>query len=125
MAARVTAVEVKAIMDNCTVLDATVNVFIAAGTLLIDKVFVNDTTSGDDTLKELERWFVAHMIASTLSRTTSEEKLGEAAVKYTGKWGMKLESTPYGQMVLTLDSTGKMANVGKMAASIYAVKNFT
>jgi len=122
--ARVTATEVKAIMDNCTVLDAVVTTFIAAGTEVITEVFENDTEITTALLKEIERWFVAHMLASTLSRTTSEEKVGDASLKYTGKWGKNLESTPYGQVVLTLDVSGRMANVGKMKASIYAVKQF-
>lgn len=124
MAARVTAVEVKAIMTGVTATDPVINSFISAGTLLVDAVFADDTTLGVDILKEIERWFVAHMIASTIHRTTSEEKLGDASVKYTGQWGKKLESTPYGQMVLLLDTTGLIANVGKAAATIYAVKSF-
>jgi hypothetical protein len=126
MAARVTATEVKEIMDNCTATDITVDAFITAGTLLIDNVFAEDTSIGDDLLKEIERWFVAHMLASTISRQTSREKLGDADFTYTGKWGENLKSTSYGQMVLTLDFTGKMsANTGKQEASTYAIKSFT
>jgi hypothetical protein len=122
--ARVTATEVKEIMDNCQVGDSIVEVFIDSGTLLIDKVYENDTVLGDDLLKSIELFFIAHMIASTLHRTTSEEKLGDAAVKYTGQWGKNLESTPYGQMVLQLDYTGQIASVGKMEARIIAIKSF-
>ena len=123
MAARVTEAEVKLIMDACTTDSASMQAFIDSGTLVINSIFGADDDS--DLTKEIERWFVAHMIASTVFRTTSDEKVGDAAVTYTGKWGMNLDSTPYGQMVKTLDSTGKMANIGKMAASIYAVKSFT
>jgi hypothetical protein len=122
--ARVTAGEVKQIMDDCTTTDLVVDSFIVAGTEVVTKVFENDVEITTVLLKEIERWFVAHLLASTLSRMTSEEKLGDAFVKYTGKWGSKLESTPYGQTVLTLDITGRMANMGKMRASIYAVKQF-
>jgi uncharacterized protein (DUF1697 family) len=111
---------VLAIMDNCPLTD--VDTFINAGTLVIDSVFGASNT--DDLTKEIERWFVAHMVASTVYRTTSNEKIGDAAVTYTGRWGMNLDSTPYGQMVKVLDVTGEMANIGKMAASIYAVKSF-
>jgi hypothetical protein len=117
MAARVTSAEVLAIMDNCPLTD--VDTFIAAGTLVIDSVF--GATNTDDLTKEIERWFVAHMVASTVYRTTADEKVGDAAVTYTGKWGMNLDSTPYGQWVKTLDVTGAMGNIGKMKASIYAV----
>ena len=73
MAARVTATEVKIIMDSSTVSDAIINAFIASGTLIIDEVFAGETVLGADTLKEIERWFVAHMVASTVDRQTSEE----------------------------------------------------
>ena len=60
----------------------------------------------------------------TSIRTTSDEKIGDVSVKYTGKWGELLKSTPYGQMALALDITGKLARAGKTGASIYAVKSF-
>lgn len=123
MAARVTATEVKAVMDNCTLLDATVDIFIAAASEVVTQVLAG-TTLGTVLLKEIERYFTAHMIASTLHRTTSEEKLGDASVKYTGKWDKKLESTPYGQIVLILDTSGKMASTGLREASIYVIESF-
>ena len=122
--ARVTSAEVKLIMDGCTTDSATINAFITSASLLIDRVYVNDTSMTDALLKEIERWMAAHMIASTVFRTTSDEKVGDASVKYTGQWGKKLESTSYGQMVLMLDTTGLMANAGKMAATIYAIESF-
>lgn len=123
--ALVTATEVKEIMDNCTVLDAVVETFIVGADAVVTKVFYEDTEIGTTLLKEIERWFTAHMLASTLSRTTSDEKLGDAQVKYTGKWGENLSSTPYGQMVMQLDVTGKMASyAGKSAASITAITSF-
>jgi hypothetical protein len=120
--ARVTATEVKDILDNCTKEDTTIDVFIIGASELITKVFAEDVEIGETLLKELERWFAAHMIASTIHRTTSDEKLGDASVKYTGQWGKNLDSTPYGQMVKQLDVTGKMeAYLGKSVASIFAV----
>ncbi len=121
--ARVTIAEVKAIMDNCTVADATITAMIGAATELITETFEEDTTLTTTQKKEIERWLVAHMLASTLHRTTSEEKVGDASVKYTGKFGMRLESTPYGQMVLMLDVTGKLQNSGRRGASIYSVES--
>lgn len=125
MAILVTAIEVKAILQNSSISDPTVDVFIADADLLLKKVFADDTVLGIDLLKSIERWFTAHMLASTLIRSTSEEKLGEASVKYTGKWDKNLESTPYGQMVLQLDYTGKMAAmVGRRGANITAIQSF-
>lgn len=122
--ARVTADEVKAIMDNCTVEDSVVDVFIGAATALIDKVFSGDTTLGDTLLKEIERYYTAHMMATTVCRTASDEKVGDASVKYTGKWDLGLDASSYGQIVKQLDCTGKMANLSKKAASIFAVTSF-
>jgi hypothetical protein len=121
--ARVTASEVKAIMNNCTATDSTVGTFILASNKLITEVF-EDSTLGADMLKELERYLTAHIITSTIDRMTSEEKLGDASVKYTGKWGDKLSSTSYGQMVLLLDTEGLLARLGKMSATITAVESF-
>ena len=118
---RVNSAEVKEIMDNCTTPDATVEAMITAANQIVNNVF-GTTTHTDELLIEIEKWLSAHMVASTVFRMASDEKVGDASVKYTGQWGKRLESTPYGQMVLLLDTSGKMANTGKMAASIYAVK---
>jgi hypothetical protein len=121
-----TASEVRLIMNvtTATLSDAQIAPFIVAGDEIVAQVFEDDTELTATLLAEIKKWMVAHMIASTIYRTTSDEKLGDASVKYTGKWGMRLESTPYGQMVLVLDMTGRMANAGKMRASIFAVKGF-
>jgi hypothetical protein len=124
MSIRVTSAEVKEIMDNCTTSDIIVNTFITAASAVIDKVFSGNTSMSAVMLKEVERWLTAHMLASTLSRTTSEEKLGDAQLTYTGKWGEGLKSTSYGQMVLVLDVSGLMAKTGLKGASMYAIPNF-
>jgi hypothetical protein len=124
MANRVTYSDVKAIMDNCTTADATVTIFITSANTIVNKVFVDSTSMSVAELAQIEKWLAAHLIASTVFRTTSEETVGDATAKFTGQWGKKLEATPYGQMVLVLDSTGLMANAGKNAATIYAVKGF-
>ncbi len=122
--ARVTAAEVKEIMDHCTVTDVIVDTFIDAANDLVTRVFSGDETTTTTTLKEIERFFAAHLIACTISRTTSDEKIGDASLKYTGQWGKNLDSTPYGQIVKQLDTTGKMGNIGKQALRIYAIKSF-
>lgn len=120
--ARVTEAEVKLIMDGCTTASATVDAMINAAEEMITKIFEGASNVTDAQLKEIERWFVAHMLSTTIHRTTSEEKVGDASAKYTGRWGTNLESTPYGQMVLTLDITGRMANIGKRAATIISIE---
>jgi hypothetical protein len=122
----ITASDVRLIMNvSITKLpDATVSPFLTAAEDLVDTIFASGEVVSDTLMEEIKKWLTAHMIASTIYKFTSEEKLGDASVKYTGKWGSKLESTPYGQMVLILDTTGKMANMGKMSAGIFAVPEF-
>ncbi len=124
---RVTAEEVKEIMDNCPLSDTIVETYIDIASAYINKVFdlePDDDSSGTftDGYEELERWLTAHMIATTRFRQVSQETIETATVKYTGYWSKGLESTSYGQMVLMLDTEGKIAGAGKRAASIYAVK---
>ncbi len=125
--ARTTATEVRQIMDNLTtdaMSDTDVDSYILGANALVTKILGDDTSIGAVLLEDIERWFTAHMIACTRHRTTTEEKLGDATVKYTGAFKEKLSSTPYGQMVMQLDITGKMANIGKKRAGIFAVKSF-
>ncbi len=125
MAIRTTSAEVLQIMDNCTVSTTIIDSFITAASALIDKIFEYDIDDMPSALlEEMERWLTAHMIASSLQRTTDTERLGDAEVKYTGKWGENLGSTPYGQMVMTLDYSGRMKNLGKGRAGIHAVPQF-
>jgi hypothetical protein len=119
-----TATEVRLIMKKTVtqLSDAQAAPFIAAAENLITSIITKSIS--DDLLADLEVWLSAHMIASTILRMTSEEALGDASVKYAGKWGEGLKSTPYGQMVLILDTTGLLAAAEKRKASIYAVPNF-
>jgi hypothetical protein len=121
----VTATEVKAIMDNCTVADTVVDTCIIAADEVINNVFEDDIEITATLLKEIERWFTAHMIASVFDRPVSKERVGEVDVWYANVWKENLASTPYGQMVKQLDVSGKMANaLGGIRAGVYAVKSF-
>ncbi len=123
--ALVTATEVKAIMDNCTVADAVVNTCIVAADEVINTVFEDDTEITATLLKEIERWFTAHMVATVFDRPASKERVGDVDMWYANVWKENLASTPYGQMVKQLDLSGKMANaIGGIRAGMYAVKSF-
>lgn len=126
MAARVTAAEVKEILDNSTLTDPIINAFIAAATLLVDNVLSTDTTLDADLLKEIERWLTAHMITVTPvgDRIVTEAGAGGASVKFAGTYGESLHASPYGQMVLTLDSTGKFAALNSKRARLIAIQSF-
>lgn len=120
----VTSDEVLEIMNGCTLTGDQIDPYIVVAHTYVDLVFANDSTTTAATKKEIERWYAAHLIASIRDRITTEEKVGEAAIKYAGKFGEGLSSTPYGQMVLQLDTTGKIALSGKKGASIHAVTSF-
>ena len=122
MAARVTATEVKAILDTSELTDATVDSFILGANALVNSVFgETDVTA---LTKEIERWLTAHLIATTVERMAEREGAGGASITYTGKYGQNLSSSPYGQMVLTLDTSNQMAGLGKQNASVFAVPSF-
>ena len=121
MAARVTATEVRVIIETA-LLDAAIEAYIAVANPMV----TNTVTCGlsASILKEIERWLTAHLIAITKDRTTTEEKLGEASVKYSGRFGEGLKSTSYGQTVLMLDTCGSFAKLGKKDVKIIAVTSF-
>ena len=121
---RVTADDVLAIMDNCNLDSDVIDVYILAANRFVTSVYTDDTITSEELKREIERWFTAHMITSTRFRMASKEKIGDAEITYTGKWETGLSSTPYGQMVMQLDTTGKIARTGKSSATILAVKSF-
>jgi hypothetical protein len=127
VAALVTADEVREIIDDTTIPTALIDICILGANGLTDVVFSGDTEVGTVLLKEIQRWLVAHMVASTPNyRTTAKEKVGDAEVTYTGKWDVNLLSTTYGQMAIQLDITGKLQKYssGKIGATLRAVKSF-
>lgn len=76
----------------------------------------------DETLKDIETWLTAHVIAIGKERQTREERVGDVWVKYNENKSQFLQSTTYGQMVLFLDTSGKFQSASKMRASIEAIK---
>ena len=118
---RVTESEVLAIMDSELAESVVAAYIISANTFTTN--IVGDTTLPDDVLKEIERWLTAHMIASSKDKETKEEGAGGAYLKYAGFWGVGLQGTKYGQMVLSLDTSGKFAalDLKKMQARIRTV----
>lgn len=125
MAARVTAAEVKEILDNCLLTDAVINAFIAGATELVTQALGSSTLS-TALLKEIERWLAAHMISVTPlgDRITTEEGAGGAYERYAGTFGEGLHSSTYGQTVLSLDTTGAMASLSARKARMIAIQSF-
>lgn len=126
MALRVTNEDVLNIMDvTASETDKVkIDTMITTANLIINKVFENDTIMSEELLTECEKYLAAHIAALTIFRSTSQEKIGDVTLIFTGKWGDKLNSTPYGQMLLTMDISGKLAATGKEAIEMYAIPNF-
>jgi hypothetical protein len=121
MAVRVTAKEVKQILDDSALAESVINTFITSANTLVNQALGTGTT---DILKEVERWLTAHMIASTRERQAKKEEAGGAKIEYTGVYMAGLHSTSYGQMVLTMDLSGKLASLMGKAVKIYAIPSF-
>jgi hypothetical protein len=122
MAVRVTEAEVKVILDDTSLSDAIVLAYITSANIMVNAVLGTGPT---DILKEIERWLAAHMIACTRERTAKKEGASGAFIEYTGEYGKNLSSTPYGQMVLSLDTTGAMAELAMQAVIFKAIESFT
>lgn len=120
MANRTTAELVKEVMDS-TLSNIIVESYIdVANTVITDTLGTKGLT--DVKLEHIERWYTAHMISVARERAAISETIGDASIKYAGYYKMGLEASPYGQMVLQLDTTGTLAALGKRAVKILAIE---
>lgn len=120
--ARVIPDEIKLILSDTELTDPALTAFITSASNLVDEMLVGYLS--DTMLTEVEKWLAAHMITSTVERMATREGAGGAEIFYTGTYGQNLTSTPYGQMVLSLDPTGRMATLGGKSAKLIAIPNF-
>lgn len=118
--ATVTTTQLKQIIDTALE-DSDLTAHINIANNLVTQVIGSSSGLDSDTLENIELYLAAHIIAIGKERQALHEKVGPSSVIYQGKFGEGLKSTTYGQMVLTLDSTGKLANVGKQRAKIRAI----
>ena len=121
--ARTTAAEVKQIIAT-TLADSIVDAYISGATELVTNTIGTDTTLSDTLKAEIERWLTAHMMATTQVRQLKSGAAGSAKAVYQGETGKNLDASHYGQMVKTLDTTGKFAALGGKTASMQAVESF-
>jgi len=126
MANRVDPNEVKEILDT-DLTDAAIEAFITAANLTVTK-YLEDEDLSDAQLKEIERWYTAHLIACTRQREVQKENVGQASVTYGGRTDLGLDATMYGQQVKLLDTSGILSNieknVGLKAVVVHAVTSF-
>lgn len=105
---RVTPAEVLVIMDNVTLDEAIVNSYIIGANAMVTDIF-GTSSLVETTLKEIERWVSAHLIAVTRERMAKKEGAGGAFIEYAGSFGEGLQSTTFGQTAIALDYTGTLA----------------
>jgi hypothetical protein len=112
--ARTSGAEVKQIFET-DLTNTEVEYFLTAANLLVDQ-YVSISASfaalGSSLLTEIERYLCAH-IASSWDQRLTEQSFGDSKVKFQVVLGEGLKSTQYGQMVLILDTSGTLVNVGK------------
>lgn len=119
MANRVTTAEVNDIMpdmDSSTDVDA----FITAANLFVT-ANVTCAAATAAILKEIERWYAAHLIAVGYKEARlSQEKIGDGEDRFQGKTDMGIRSTLYGQQAIDLDPCGALKRIadGKRTASM-------
>lgn len=115
--ARVSPADVKEIIET-DLADTALHVFINTAHNLVQDALVS-TSAGlsNARLTDIELWLSAHYLAVGMERQVQSERVGdEWQATYEGKTDMGLNSTRYGQMALGLDTSGKLATLGKQRA---------
>jgi hypothetical protein len=123
--ARTNIADVKTIIST-SLEDNQITSFITDSNLIVTSKFTG-VTIDDDLLEAIEKWLTAHLIAMSQKRQLSDQKVDTVSMKYAGKFGLYLEHTTYGQMVIFLDSTNTMvdaqagAEEGKITAKLRSI----
>lgn len=118
--ARVSLQDVKNIMDTSLDNSEIFPMINQANRIVTRQLSGEGMTS--DQLSDIEMWLAAHLIAITKERQAESEQLQDARVQYQGNFGQALRSTTYGQMVITLDESGKLQRSTKNKVKIRAMK---
>lgn len=119
--ARVSSAEVKELIATTETITAQIN----AANVLVTEVLGGDTTMTTDHLKEIERWVAAHFVACSIDRQGLEEDIGKTKIKYVGfadRDARGINLTSFGQQAMMLDTTGRLANLGKRKARMDTIR---
>lgn len=108
---RVTPEEVQEIIDT-ELTSAQITARITYATTFVDD-YLDDGKKGlsEESLKEIERWLSAHLIAATTERPAIEEEAGPVRQRFSDIFTQGFNSTTYGQMAIGLDSSGTLAKM--------------
>jgi hypothetical protein len=114
---RTTADDVKAIFDT----DINLTPFLALASMMIADSIGTDSGMSEERLTEIEKWLTAHLACAKDPRATSEGISGVTTSYQTPRGGEGLSSTFYGQQVLLLDTSCRLANANKPKALIESI----
>ncbi len=120
---RVEPHEVKEIIETARV---DIEAFITASNSLVTDVLGGEGL-GTVRLKEIERWLAAHFLAHAGTDKTAgqvvEEQIGDTRRRFSDGQAAfgKLDSTRYGKMALLLDTSGKLAGLGRTRAQFRVI----
>jgi len=111
MTARVSAIEVRELIPT-SVVDATiVGSFIDTAHVYVDSNLL-DAGHSEAMLTKLELYLAAHFLALTEERGGLKgEKVGDASEFLSDIYDFGLKSTRFGQVALTLDTSGTLAAI--------------
>lgn len=116
---RTEAADIRAIIET-SVSDADLTPYMDAAHILVE-AHLGTSGLAEEHLRELERWLAAHLLACSREQQPMSESIGGASISYRGQTGLRLDATLYGQQVALLDTTGRLAALGKRCASMYAI----
>lgn len=108
--ARTDAPSVKEIIET-NLTDETVIAFVNTAHRQVEDVLGSAGLSVA-TLTEIEKYLAAHFLTLKDPRAESEGYGGDYKIKVQGETGMGLEATFYGQMAISLDTSGLLASAG-------------
>jgi len=117
---RTTEEDVLDIMDTPLTTAQITPFLTAANAIVTDRLASAAPALSTTILAEIEKQLAAHL-ASVRSKFAIREKMGEADATYGYQGGEGLKATPYGEMVLLLDTTGTMANAGRPYATFEVI----
>lgn len=112
MTARVSAQQVKEIIDTSIADDIVLTNHIDTANLLVTET-LGSTTLTARRLEKIELYLAAHFVALTEERGgITRSELGDAEESYANIYSAGFQATRYGQAAMSLDSTGTLNALG-------------
>lgn len=101
--------------------DSNITAYINQANRIVTRVLGGEGLSSS-LLTDIETWLTAHLITISKERQANDKWVGDARVRYQGSFGEGLQTTTYGQMVLDMDTSGKMQESTMKRASLKAIQ---